>query len=79
MSRDTMNDPSPHVTGNEMKLFEREMKVLLAAQERKLDAHYETLMRAISDLAESVRQMGRSEDHLEQRLAAIENLLTNRQ
>ncbi|MCY4585128.1 MAG: hypothetical protein OXB98_03730 [Bryobacterales bacterium] len=73
-----MTDTSPNVTGNEMKLFQREIKMILAAQERKLDAHYETLTGAISDLTESVRQMGKSEDHLERRLAAIENLLTAR-
>jgi hypothetical protein len=71
-----MDQSDPHVTVNELKLFQREIKVMFAAQERKLDAHYETLTGAISDLAESVRQMGRSEDHLERRLAAIENLLT---
>ena len=73
-----MDNPGPQVTFTEMKLFEREIKIMFAAQERKLDAHYETLAGAISELAESVRQMGRSEDHLERRVAAIEGLLSAR-
>ena len=73
-----MDQSGPHVTVNELKLQQREIKMMFAAQERKLDAYYEALTGAVSDLAESVRQMGRSEDHLERRLAAIENLLTAR-
>ncbi|MCY4587367.1 MAG: hypothetical protein OXB98_15120 [Bryobacterales bacterium] len=71
-----MNEP--YVTANELKLLEREIKVMFSAQERKLDAHFETICGLLSDLTESVRQLGRIEDQLARRLAAIENLLSAR-
>ena len=73
-----MDQSDPHVTGNELKLFQREMKVMFAAQERKLDAHLETAVGVLSDLTESVRQLSVIEGRLERRLEAIENLLTAR-
>ena len=51
---------------------------MFAAQERKLDAQYETLTAAISDLAENVRKLSVIDTQLERRLAAIENLLSAR-
>ena len=73
-----MNESDPHVSGNELKLFQREMKVMLDAQQRKLDAHLETAVGMLSDLTESVRHLSVIEGRLERRLEAIENLLTAR-
>ena len=73
-----MDQSDPHVSGNELKLFQREMKVMLDAQERKMDAHLETAVGMLSDLAESVRHLSVIEGRLERRLEAIENLLTAR-
>ena len=73
-----MDQSDPHVTGNELKLFQREMKAMLDAQERKLDAHLETAVGMLSDLSESVRHLSAVEGRLERRLEAIENLLTTR-
>ena len=73
-----MDRHEPYVTANELKLLEREIKVMFSAQERKLDAHYETLTAAISDLSENVRKLYVIDAQLERRLDAIENLLTAR-
>ena len=73
-----MNESDPHVTVNELKLFEREIKVMLGAQDRKLDAHFETAVRMLSDLAESVRNLSVIEGRLERRLEVIQKLLTTR-
>ena len=73
-----MDQSDPHVTGNELKLFQREMKVMFAAQERKLDTHLETAAGMLSDLTESVRRLSVIEGRLERRLEAIESLLTAR-
>ena len=73
-----MNESDPHVTANELKLFQREMKAMFDAQERKMDAHLETTIGMLSDLTESVRHLSVIEGRLEQRLEAIENLLTAR-
>ena len=73
-----MNESDPHVTVNELKLFQREMKAMFDAQERKLDAHLETAVGMLSALTESVRHLSTIENRLERRLEAIENLLTAR-
>ena len=73
-----MNESDPHVTVNELKLFQREMKAMFDAQERKLDAHLETAVGLLSALTESVRHLSAIENRLERRLEAIENLLTAR-
>ena len=73
-----MNESDPHVSGSELKLFQREMKVMFSAQERKLDAHLETAVGMLSALTESVRHLTVIEGRLERRLEAIENLLTAR-
>ena len=73
-----MNESDPHVTVNELKLFQREMKAMFDAQERKLDAHLETAVGMLSALTESVRHLSAIENRLERRLEAIENLLTAR-
>ena len=73
-----MNESDPHVTGNDLKLFRREMKAMFAAQERKLDAHLETAAGMLSDLTESIRHLSQIEGRLERRLESIENLLTAR-
>ena len=54
------------------------MKVMLDAQQRKLDAHLETAVGMLSDLTESVRHLSVIEGRLERRLESIENLLTAR-
>ena len=73
-----MDESDPHVTVNELKLFQREIKVMFDAQERKLDAHLETAVGMLSALTESVRHLSAIEGRLERRLEAIENLLTAR-
>ena len=73
-----MNQSEPYVTVNELKLQQREIKVMFAAQERKLDAYYETLTGAVSDLAENVRKLSVINAQIERRLSAIENLLISR-
>lgn len=73
-----MDQSDPHVTGNELKLFQREMKVMFAEQERKLDAHLETAAGMLSDMTESVRRLSVVVGRLERRLEAVENLLTAR-
>lgn len=66
------------VTGNELARFQREIKAMFAAQERKQDAHFETAVRMLSDLTESVRNLSVIEGRLERRLEVIQNLLTTR-
>ena len=73
-----MNESDPRVTVNELKLFQREMKVMFAAQERKLDTHLETALGMLSAMTQSVRHLSVIEGRLERRLEAIENLLTAR-
>ena len=73
-----MNESDPHITSNELKLFQREMKVMFDEQERKLDAHLETAVAMLSALTESVRHLSMIEGRLERRLETIENLLTSR-
>ena len=73
-----MNESDIHVTVNELKLFQREMKAMFAAQERKLDAHLETAVGMLADLTESVRHLSVIEGRLERRFEAIENFLTAR-
>ena len=66
-----MNESDPQVTGNELKLFQREMKAMFAAQETppgKLDAHLETAAGMLSDLTESIRHLSQIEGRLERRL-----------
>ena len=71
-----MDQSDPRVSGNELKLLQREIKVMFAAQERKLDAHLETAAGMLSELTESVRHLNVIEGRLERRLEAVENLLT---
>ena len=73
-----MNESDPHITSNELKLFQREIKVMFGEQERKLDAHLETAAGMLSDLTESIRHLSQIEGRLERRLESIENLLTAR-
>ena len=71
-----MDQSGPHVSSHELKLFQREIKVMFAAQERKLDAHLETAVGMLAELTESVRHLSVTEGRLERRLEAVENLLT---
>ncbi len=67
-----------NVTNSELELLQREIKVMFAAQERKLEAHHATAARLLSDLADSVRELSGNPVQVEKRFAAIESLLTSR-